>query len=192
MLDMNTSIDKLKSGEQMTTVKRTVLIGKMFDSLTNGYMSTYALSKQLNVNRKTIDAYRPLVDKLIAEKRLDRNVIRNLELQRAYKIVEMLMKDLDRTKDDKLRIGYYNQIAKHSSRIALITGLNVETHINVDQQQLVIIRADNSKKPTISLDSQPDLSETTINPKDNDIKIIDNKKTKIIDSKTVDKDKIKG
>jgi hypothetical protein len=34
---------------------------------------------------------------------------------------------------------------KASSHLALITGLNVETHVNVDQQQLVIIRSDSKQ-----------------------------------------------
>ncbi len=168
-------IEKQRSGQRLTNAKRTVLIAKMFEQLSNGYMSTNALAKQCKVATKTIDTYRPLVDQLIADKKLDRNVIRNLELQRAYKVIELLMDDLKEVNEAfkdiepnpditsmkiKTKNLLYSQIAKHSSRIALITGLNVETHVNVDHQQLVIIRADNNKRPRI-IDSETE----TLQPK---------------------------
>jgi hypothetical protein len=135
----------------LSVARRVVLIGKLFDAMTEGYQSTNALSKRLGVSRPTIDRYRPVVDDLITKTKLDRTQIRNLELQRAYKIIEMLMDDLNKSVEHKDRIGYYNQIAKHSSRIALITGLNVETQVTIDQKQLVIIRADTNKKPVIKM-----------------------------------------
>lgn len=165
-MDTSVTIEKQRPGQQFTQAKRTVLIAKMFDILSQGYVSTFALARDLKVNKKTIELYRPLVDELIGKKKLDRNVIRNLELQRAYRVIEMLMEDLKeinetykeleltpKNTDSKIRAktSIYNQIAKHSSRIALITGLNVETHVNVDHQQLVIIRADNAKRPSIEV-----------------------------------------
>jgi hypothetical protein len=161
----------LKSGHQMVQAKRMILIGKMYDLLTSGYMTTYALSRELGVSRKAIDLYRPLVDDLISKSKLDRTVIRNLELQRAYRVIEKLMEDLNEIEEAykplvggdalnaasyidrkiKAKTLIYNQIAKHSSRTALITGLNIETQVNVDQHQLVIIRADNNKKPVIEV-----------------------------------------
>lgn len=178
---------RLKAGQRLTNAKRTVLIAKMFDALTQGYMSSYALSKQLKVSIPTIDSYRPLVDELIGKQKIERNVIRNLELQRAYKIIEMLMVDLQdidntykeverttRSIDSKIKTktNIYNQIAKHSSRIALITGLNIETQVNVDQHQLVIIRANNNKKPTVSepieidnIIDMPTIKEEALNAK---------------------------
>jgi hypothetical protein len=149
-MDMSVDVTSKPNGGRLTNAKRTVLIAKMFDALSNGYMSTYALSKQLKVNRVTIDSYRPLVDELIGKQKIERNVIRNLQLKRTYNIIEMLMDDLKRSTDDKVRHGYYNQIAKFSQHLALITGLNIETQVNVDQHQLVIIRANNNKKPTVN------------------------------------------
>lgn len=136
-----------KRGQALTNAQKATLIDKMLTKLESGYMSTNQLAKELQVSRRTIDRFRPMVDKRIADKQPDRSIIRNLQIQRTYKIIEMLMNDLNKTKDDKTRQGYYNQIAKFSSHLALITGLNIETQINVNQDQLVIIRADNAKQP---------------------------------------------
>ena len=153
---MNETIQltKQRSGERLTNAKRLVVIGKLVDYLSQGYYTTNQLSKMTGLTRKMIDTYRPLADELIGKQKIDRNVIRNLEIKRTYQIIEMLMQDLQKSTDDKTRVGYYNQIAKHSQHLALITGLNVETHVNVDHQQLVIIRADNSKRPVIDMESK--------------------------------------
>lgn len=165
----NTTVAKKKRGDRLTQAERVVAIAKLAEALTESYYSTNELSKMTGLSRRTVDRYRPLVDREIAEKRIDRNVIRNLQVQRTYKMIEMLMKDLERieslnyTKDGvlnerfaadvhnitKSKVSIYNQIAKFSQHLALITGLNVETHVNVDHQQLVIIRADNAKKPKV-------------------------------------------
>lgn len=112
-------------------------------------MSTNALSKKLGVARLTIDSYRPLVDSIIAKTKVDRNIIRNLEVTRCYRIIEMLMVDLDKATTPKDRALFYNQISKHSARLAQITGLNIETHVNVDPTKLVIIRSSDKKKQII-------------------------------------------
>ncbi len=152
-------VTKQKPGQRLTNVKRMAVIAKLVDHLTKGYYSTYELAKMTGLTYKMVDTYRPLADELIGKNKLDRNVIRNLQLRRTYTVLEMLMKDLNKTEDDKLRQGYYNQIAKFSSHLALITGLNVETHVNVDHQQLVIIRADNAKKPVIETNELPQVPE---------------------------------
>lgn len=152
---------KLKNGQRLDHAKRNVLIAKLYEALSDGYMTTYALSKMLQVSRPTIERFRPLVDEMIAKQRPDRNTIRNLEIQRAYKIVEMLMDDLKECKGIEEKVKVYNQIAKHSSRLALITGLNIETQVNVDQHQLVIIRADNHRKPKIEEQAIQELPSET-------------------------------
>lgn len=43
----------------------------------------------------------------------------------------------------------YNQIYKFSSHLAQITGLNIETHVNVDPTKLVIIRSNTKKSDVI-------------------------------------------
>lgn len=140
-MDSSEVLTPKKQGQRLQNAERLVLIGKIIDELTSGYMSTWALAKKLKVSKQTIDAYRPLADKLIAEQKIDRNVIRNLEIQRTYKLVEMLMEDLKAAKTPKDRSLFYNQIYKFSSHLALITGLNVETQVHIDPTKLVIIRA---------------------------------------------------
>lgn len=145
---MNTTQELVKKpqGQRMVLVERNLLIAKMVDLLCDGYMSTYALSKKLKVARQTIDSYRPLVDEIIQKTKIDRNVIRNLQIQRTYKIIEQLMEDLTKQTDTKSRALIYNSIYKFSSHLALITGLNVETHVTVDPTKLVIIRSNKRKK----------------------------------------------
>lgn len=144
---MNTTavMPRKKAGEQMIQAERNVLISKMIDCLCEGYISTYALSKKLNVSRDAIERYRPLADDIIAKTKIDRNVIRNLQIRRTYQIVEQLMSDLKGATTVKERSMIYSSIYKFSSHLALITGLNVETHVNVDPTKLVIIRANQSK-----------------------------------------------
>lgn len=145
-MDTSQEIAKKPQGQRMVVVERNILIAKMVELLCDGYMSTYALSKKLNVARQTIDSYRPLVDDIISKTKIDRNVIRNLQIQRTYKIIEQLMEDLNATKGVKERSLLYNSIYKFSSHLALITGLNVETHVTVDPTKLVIIRSNRKKK----------------------------------------------
>jgi hypothetical protein len=148
MKSMNTPVPVLdqKQGHRLVNTQRVVLIGKLIDVLCEGYHSTTSLSKKLNVSRDTIETYRPAADQAIAKLKLDRNVIRNLQVQRTYKLLEMLMGDLKGCTTVKEKTLIYNQIYKFSSHLALICGLNVETQVNVDQKQLVIIRANNGQK----------------------------------------------
>lgn len=133
---------KHKRGQQLRNAERLVLIGKLVDLLSEGYMTTYALSKKLKIPKETIDTYRPLADKLIGEQAVDRNVIRNLQVKRTYLLIEKLMKDLENKKlNTKERSLIYGNIYKFSSHLALITGLNIETHVNIDPTKLVIIRS---------------------------------------------------
>lgn len=145
-MDTAQELVKKQQGSRLRLVERNILIAKMVDLLCEGYMSTYGLSKKLRVSRQTIESYRPLVDGIIAKTKLDRNVIRNLQLQRTYKLIEQLMEDLKGTKDAKERSMIYGNIYKFSSHLALITGLNVETHVTVDPTKLVIIRANQRKQ----------------------------------------------
>lgn len=133
-------------GEQLKVAERNVLISKLIDKLCEGYSTTAALSKELHVSRRTIDRYRPAADEIIGKFKLDRNVIRNLQIRRTYELIEMLMQDLKQSTEYKQRTAYYTQIFKFSSHLALITGLNVETHVNIDPTKLVIIRSNNGEK----------------------------------------------
>lgn len=162
-MDTTQVIAKKPQGKKLVNAERTVLIAKMVELLGQGYMSTYALAKQLNVSRITIDSYRPLVDNIIANTKIDRNVIRNLQLKRTYQIIEQLMDEL-KAKDSKgnstltikEKTALYNSIYKFSSHLALITGLNVETHVNIDPTKLVIIRANKKHTEDRVIDQVPD------------------------------------
>jgi DNA mismatch repair ATPase MutL len=152
-VNMTEELTKKTRGQQFKNAERNVLIAKMLDILCEGYISTNAISKQLKISRVTVENYRPLVDDIIAKTKLDRNVIRNLQVRRTYELIEQLMTDLKETKDVKSRSLIYGSIYKFSSHLALITGLNVETHVNVDPTKLVIIRS-NKRKVSEQIDEQ--------------------------------------
>jgi hypothetical protein len=157
-------ISKKKRGEQLLQAERNVLISKLIDKLCEGYTTTHALSKELRVSRDTIDRYRAAADEIIRKFKLDRNVIRNLQVKRTYKIIEQLMEDLKSTSRVSERTQLYNQIYKFSSHLALITGLNVETTVHVDPTKLVIIRANHDKKkqPIITVDDVDTVNSTPV------------------------------
>jgi hypothetical protein len=150
---------KRKRGNQLRNAERQVLIAKLVDELSNGYINSNALAKRLNVSRDTIENYRPLVDKLIADQHLDKNIIRNLQLKRTYNLIESLMDDLKECTTIKEKTLIYNQIYKFSSHLALITGLNIETHVNIDPTKLVIIRSNQRKTKDRIIDSDTSLLE---------------------------------
>jgi|SRR5947207_5587742 len=150
-MDKTALLPKKKRGQQLVNAERNILIAKLVDHLCEGYMSTHALSKKLRVARGTIETYRPLADEIIAKTKLDRNVIRNLQLRRTYQLIEQLMEDLRQTNSVKERALIYNSIYKFSSHLALITGLNVETHVTVDPTKLVIIRSGKPAKGSKSI-----------------------------------------
>jgi hypothetical protein len=152
-MDIDQQLSTRSKGQRLQNAERLVLIGKLVDMLSEGYMSTYKLSKQLRIPKQTIETYRPLADKLIAENKIDRNVIRNLQIKRTYLIIEHLMEDLKQARDIKSKSLIYGSIYKFSSHLALITGLNVETHVNVDPTKLVIIRS-NKRKTSERVDEQ--------------------------------------
>lgn len=160
-MDMNQTLTKKKRGQQLTVIERNVVIAKMIDLLCEGYHSTYQLSKKLRIARGTVESYRPLADKIIADMKLDRNVIRNLQVKRTYEIIEQLMVDLKSSSSTKDRALIYASIYKFSSHLALITGLNVETHVTVDPTKLVIIRSNQRKKADQVQQTDPDEPQAT-------------------------------
>lgn len=134
-----------KRGQQLTIAERNVHIAKLMETMVEGYHSTAELARKTGLSRRTVDAYRPLVDQLIATSKIDRNAVRALQIKRTYTIIEMLMGDLNSVSGYKERATYYSQIYKFSSHLALITGLNVETQVHVDAKKLVVIRSNNHK-----------------------------------------------
>lgn len=146
-MDMTQQVSKKSRGQQLLIAERNVIISKMIDILCEGYTSTNAISKRLRIARGTVELYRPLVDEIIRKTKIDRNVVRNLQVRRTYELIEMLMNDLKATNKVAERAQLYNQIYKFSSHLAQITGINVETHVNIDHQKLVIIRSNTTKKP---------------------------------------------
>ncbi len=146
---MNTAIRK--QGTRLTKIERQQLLLDLIDALQSGYMSKLSLARKLNVSRQTIDSLLPEAEAVFATVTKDRNIIRNLQVQRTYAMIDRLstkLDDPDKPPSLKEELAIHDKIIKYGQHLALITGLNVETHINVDHKQLVIIRpAQESKKP---------------------------------------------
>lgn len=158
---METAIDKPKQGEQLTNAKRLVAISKLIDCLSQSYYNTNELAKKTGLSRGVVETYRPIADEVISKSILDRNNIRNLQVRRYYTMIENLIKELKNCKTIKEKMSVYNTIAKFSGLLQLATGLNVETHVNVDYQQLVIVRS-NGKKSSIKNEAGDQLTPDNI------------------------------
>ena len=151
---MNTAIRK--QGTRLTKVERQELLLGLIDALQSGYMSKLSLARKLNVSRQTIDSLMPEAEAVFATVTKDRNIIRNLQVQRTYAMIDRLAGKLDNEEHLptlKEELAIHDKIIKYGQHLALITGLNVETHINVDSKQLVIIRpaTEPSKDATVSI-----------------------------------------
>jgi dsRNA-specific ribonuclease len=133
----------LKSdGQRLNIAERTELIADMVESMLAGYQSDRQLSEDLKISRPTIGKYKQYALQLIASTKLDQPQIRALQLSRLYQDLENLTIELqapDLTVKDKMSI--YNQRSKINQQIALVSGLNIETKVNVDAKKLVITRA---------------------------------------------------
>lgn len=137
-----TSLVKHKSGQQMLAAERLEFVGSLVEIMLQGLYSDNQLSKMLKADRRTVNKYKPAALKLISAAKLDQGNIRALQVQRAYNRIERLTLELDNKNITlKDRMAVHNQITKLEQHLALITGLNVETKINIDHKKLVITRA---------------------------------------------------
>lgn len=144
-MDDSTVLTIKSNGKRLVNAERMVLVSKLMDFMSEGLYTDSELAKMTGTTRTTVARYKPFVDELIAKSKIDRNVIRNLQIRRTYTIIENLMIDLRSITEIKNKTLIYNQIYKFSSHLALITGLNVETHVTIDPTKLVIIRSNKTK-----------------------------------------------
>lgn len=127
--------------EKLTTDEATELIADLVDALLHGYVSDNQLSKDLKVSRTTIVRYKAKALKIISSTEIDQPQIRALHLQGLYQDLEELTMMLNEATSIKEKTSIYNQRNKVKQQIALISGLNVETKINLDHKQLVVIKS---------------------------------------------------
>lgn len=144
-MDVKIGITKRQRGHRLQNAERMVLISKLVDALCQGYRSTNSLAVLLKVDAATINTYRPLADEIIGKQKLDRNVIRNLEVQKLYTLTDKLIKSLDTETDKKYIMLTHDKIAKYTSLLASITGIGQEfTPTDEKGTRLVIVRAKES------------------------------------------------
>ncbi|HKR81395.1 MAG TPA: hypothetical protein VJR27_00130 [Candidatus Saccharimonadales bacterium] len=142
------SQQKRRRGQQLSTAEKMQLTQELVKLLEQGYKSDLALAKELGVNTTTIRRYKPYADEIIRNTKLDRNFLRNLQIQRTQRLIERLAIDLDNAETAHEKSMIHNNIIKYFQHLALITGLNVETQVHVDPKKLVIIRPPRTEKGT--------------------------------------------
>lgn len=139
---METTIIKRKQGQQLTADEKADLLADLVEHMLKGFYSDNKLAQLCNVDRDTIRRYKGSASKIIASTRIDRNNIRALQIQRVYTRLEALNTELeDKKLTVKEKMAIHGQITKLEQHLALITGLNVETKVNVNQRKLVIVKA---------------------------------------------------
>lgn len=144
-MDNSIQLTKRKRGKRLVNAERMVLISKLIDALCQGYRSTNSLAIMLKVDRQTIERYRPFADEVIGKQKLDRNVIRNLEVQKLYSLTDTLIKSLNTETDKKYIMLTHDKIAKYTTILASVTGINQEfTPTDEKGTRLVIVRAKES------------------------------------------------
>lgn len=137
-----TTLTDHRPGQQMLAAERVEFVAKLVEIMLTGLYSDNKLAQMLKADRTTVNKYKPAALKLITAAKLDQSNIRALQVQRAYNRIERLTLELDdKHLTVKDRMAVHNQITKLEQHLALITGLNVETKINVDHKKLVIVRA---------------------------------------------------
>lgn len=128
-------------GKALNKAESIELITDLVELLLKGYISDNQLSKDLKVSRQTIVRYKDDAMKIISSASIDQPRIRALHLQGLYQDLEELTIMLETATSVKEKTSIYNQRNKVKQQIALISGLNVETKINLDHKQLVIIKS---------------------------------------------------
>lgn len=131
-------------GKRLSKAERDQLLIDLINLLQTGYATNHKLAELLKVNDRTVAKLRPVADQIIAMNTPDRNIIRNLAVSRATKMIERLVGIVENTEtplaiDKELKV--HDKIVRYSQHLALITGLNTEVHVNVDAKKLVITRA---------------------------------------------------
>lgn len=140
-METTTLPTKRKQGQRLLTAEKMALTQRLVELLEQGFHSDNSLAQKLGVNTSTIRRYKPYASDIIKSIKLDRTVIRNLQIQRVYKLVDSLMHDLEHAETVREKYLIHASIVRYCQHLALITGLNVETQINVDPKKLVIIRS---------------------------------------------------
>lgn len=129
-------------GHKLTKREREELIIKLVDLLTTGYKTDSELAEQLQISRVTLNTLKPFADELLAVTADTQNVIRNQSIARVNRQIERITKHLEdgklTFKEQMFAISTFTRLQSH---LAMITGLNVETKINIDHKRLVVIRA---------------------------------------------------
>ena len=139
---METSVEqaKRKQGQQLLTTEKMALTMKLVELLEEGYFNDSSLAQRLGVNPTTVRRYRPHADRIIKSAILDRNVIRNLQIKRLFRLVDGLTNDLEKAETVHEKHKIHSSIIRYCQHLSQISGISVEVHLHNAPDKLVIIR----------------------------------------------------
>lgn len=113
--------------------------------LERGYATTAEIARQFNISNPTAAEWRKRALQLIGKDNngFTREGIRNLQIGRIMAKIERLEHMLNQKLAPDLELKTHDRIKAYYDSLARITGLNVETTLNVHQQlkPLTIVRA---------------------------------------------------
>jgi phage shock protein A len=139
---------QLKSGERLTLQERQAKIIEVRELMEDGFASVSKISDHFGVARQTAVEWREAALQLIAKdpNGFTREGIRNLQVGRIEKMIERLQEELSRANELKDKLLIHDRISTYYERLARITGLNTDVHMNYQNpQQLVIIKTQDNK-----------------------------------------------
>lgn len=116
------------------------MVERMADLLTMGVPSQRQMAIELNTTHTTIKKYLPLARQLLNAMVPNRDDYRAEHIARLRYLCRKAMDDLDKCEKPYERAHLYRVVGQFMGQLALVTGLNVETTVNVEAQPLVIIR----------------------------------------------------
>jgi hypothetical protein len=141
-----TNTVKRKRGHQLLTDEKLKLTQDLVEVLQEGFYTDSALARKLNINQSTVKRYRPAAEGIIRSVKLDRSAIRNLQLQRSFKLVEGLVHDLEQAESTKEKRLIHSSIIKYFQHIGAIAGITTDSRVEItENRQLVIIRPSPTK-----------------------------------------------
>lgn len=136
-----------KANGQLTVAGNVKVLAKVIDQLEQGYDTPGIIAKNLNIDHDAAKQYKKLAMEYFMGEGINRAAIRALQLSRANRYVQSLLNQItpDTTLTQRLQI--HDRVIKWYQHIASITGLNIETTVNVDATKpLVIIRSSAPKE----------------------------------------------
>lgn len=152
---------ELKPGQSLGADERQVIIFEIRGMIEDGKSSLPAIMEKWNVTRPTANTWRKLALQQLekVDSGFTRDAIRNMQIGRINRTIEVLTDKMHtliglNDIDGATKIG--NMLKGHQDSLANITGIKVDTHINVDATQPLVIFGAQRSNPPIKQQSDHD------------------------------------